>query len=166
MTAEHPREKQRCQAQTRAGRPCRAWALRALPPDSPPLCRAHAPQPPAVAPRAEEAQPGGLYALHFCPEEVAALQAALQEADASAPLAGEVDTARIMLRRLLGHLARLGEPSTGELVALAPLVLGATRTIAHLLKDERVLQEAGEDPLQAAISAALDALGEEWGVEL
>lgn len=61
-------------------------------------------------------------------------------------LMGEVATVRVALMRLLRRLGQSGEPATGDLVRLMPLVLECARTVASLLRDRQVLQGHAEIP--------------------
>jgi hypothetical protein len=133
--------KRPCTATTRAGRPCRAWAVRG---SDPPRCAAH-----ATAAGSSHAS----HALALCRDELA-----------HPTLDGEITIARDMLRRLVETL-RDGT-SGGELVQLAQTCFAGTRTVAGLLRDKRALSGGAADGLMGAIGQALDELSTEWGVDL
>ena len=166
---------QRCAEVTKAGSPCRAWAMaESVALYGRPLCRAHAAageRKDVMAPAlAGELVPEGswagahgrrqLYGVYFDEEEVAALEALADEPGDAGTLTAEVEVARVVLRRLL---ALMGEP--GALLETAPAVLLAARTVARLLRDRQALGASGDE--QGRIMAeALDIVSEEWGVDL
>lgn len=159
-----PIAKKRCLALTRQGNPCRNWAMQGSEERcGRPLCRAHTIT--ALTP-ADGDIPWHLYAAYFSVEERAALKQVLDTLAGEESLSGEIEAARIMLRRLFAHMASLGELTTDQIVRLAPLVLFNTRTIARLLKDKQLLRQGEPDGSQAIFDKALDMISEEWGVEL
>jgi hypothetical protein len=151
--------KRPCSATTRAGRPCRAWAVRG---SDPPRCAAHG---------RTAASSQAAYELALCPDELAyptlngeIAYPALNDELTCPALNGEIAIARDMLRRLVEAL-RDGTPS-GELVQLAQTCFAGTRTVAGLLRDKRALSGGAADGLMGAIGQALDELSTEWGVDL
>lgn len=138
----------RCEATTRAGAQCRAWAKRGGT-----LCVAH-----RKGCEVGQTVPEGLvvYEPLFTDGELAAIEAHYDRLSVK----GEVAAARIVARRLLGAMGA-GE----KLARFAPLVLEALRTVAMLMETEKGLEPEQADAM-AAIAQALDELGEEWGVEL
>lgn len=172
-------QKRRCEAMTAAGKPCRAWAQREGPAANGRwLCRAHATQAEAAVAALEESAlgellPAGtwagafgrrdLYGIFFTPDEVAALESAAATLEGRPPgesLTAEVEVARVVLRRLLAEMQASADP-----VFIAPRVLEAARTVAHLLRDMQALGIDGADMMRA-LDGALDILSEEWDVEL
>jgi hypothetical protein len=73
---------------------------------------------------------------------------------------------RVALRRLLADFGPPGRARSGRaLESRALLLFRGAETVAQLLLHQRALQ-AGDDGLHPAIEAALDALGEEFGIPL
>jgi hypothetical protein len=143
-------ENQRCSQRTQSGRPCNAWAVRG---SDPPACAVHA------------RQSHGFYAGALEPEELADLVA--HGGDLS--LDDEITCARVALRRVLAALGAPGDEkglSASEFARLASLAFQGTRTISRLLRDQRTQSGDAADGINGAISAALDELSVEWGVEL
>ncbi len=148
----------RCSATTRAGRPCRAWAIL----DSqPPLCAAHSGRiKGAGAPIGNQnARKHGFYSRQFTNRELADLVAAGDDI----ALSDEIAVNRILLQRLL---AALETADAETLVTIAPLILSSTRAIGRLLRDQRALSGEAADGIAGALAQALDELGTEWGIEL
>ena len=186
-------QKRRCQGLTKAGRPCRGWALREGPnPEGRWLCRRH-----AEAARQEAVEvieglqevvgrpaqggtvvPAGswagafegrqLYGVFFDEEEVAALEAVAtggtDAAQLAESLAAEIEVVRVVLRRLLAEVAE-----AGDLLKLTPLMLESARTVAGLLRDKQVLQELAAQSgnhLGFDWDEVLDILNEKYEAEL
>ena len=167
----------RCQALTRAGRACRAWAQKGSRERyGRPLCYVHAQSEGAGT----DLQPAGdaapteaelrlhdhpwraLYGDAFFPAELAALDILADSAEGLSPTA-EIEAARVLLRRLLAFMATA---PPAESARLAPSALDAMRTIGRLMRDKQALAAGKEDQWQVAIFEVLDELGEEWGIEL
>lgn len=125
--------KQRCTALTNAGRPCQAWAVRGT---DPPRCAAHG----GVEPADEE-----------------------EEQDPREALEQEIYAVRRVLWMLLDHLDEDPELGLQELAFIAPMMLDTTRTVAHLLRDQRALSGETAEGISGAIGQALDELAVEWG---
>lgn len=125
--------KKRCTAVTNAGRPCQAWAVHGT---EPPRCAAHG----GVEPTDEEEA--------YDPEE------ALEQ---------EIYAVRRLLWMLLDHLDEDPELGLHELSRIAPMLLDTTRTVAHLLRDQRALSGETAEGITGAIGQALDELAVEWG---
>jgi hypothetical protein len=128
-----------------------------------PLCRAHIP---GHGVDAVEIVPWHLYAPYFTPAEQAALHHLLHTLAREDALTGEIQTARVMLLRLLAHIAALGELTTGQIVRLTPLVLQTAEAIARLLKAQQALNQGGPDPSELILDDALRQLSDLWDVDL
>jgi hypothetical protein len=159
----------RCSQTTRQGEPCRAWAVRDT---DPPLCSAHADRDAGAGPPPgnQNRRTHGLYAKPITDEELARIAAG-----AGTPtLDVELLCARIALSRVMDLLidGRTCGPGAadltpGDYVKLTNLAFQGTRTIARLLRDNHALaQSTGGDALSHAIDETLDALSEEWGIDL
>jgi hypothetical protein len=158
-------ESHKCSYTTRAGAPCRSWAI---PGTDPPACSAHAGRNVGAGapPGNQNRRTHGFYAVALTRQELADLVAYAGDTT----LDGEIACARVALRRVLNLLLSAGpEGSTlspqeyGRLVALS---LQATRTVARLLCIKRDLGDFAGDGPAALISSVLDELSAEWGVEL
>ena len=164
-----PARNVRCSQITRAGKPCKAWAL---PNTDPPLCFAHSGQ--AGAPPANQnAAQHGFYSSVLRPEELADLVTYADDLS----LDDEIACARVALRRILtllnaDSLATFEDPdqkttlSTEDYCRLAGLALQGVRTIARLLRDKRALSGDAADGLVGAIGTALTEIGTELGIDL
>ncbi|NLF66102.1 MAG: hypothetical protein GX579_16035 [Chloroflexi bacterium] len=155
----------RCLARTKAGEPCRNWAL----PDSQaqfglPLCAAHARR--AAKAGHPKSAAIRLYGDYFAPADLVALSAFLDEASGQLSLAPEIDTARVLLRHLLAHISAQPPQDSAETARLTHLILDNLRTIARLVRDHHAITPPGPDPFMATLGIALDQLGEEWSVKL
>jgi hypothetical protein len=163
----------RCVATRIDGRACRAWAVRG---SDPPLCSSHAgrartddvarpdrlPGPAAAEPGETLEQDTRAPRLEEAPqlEEIALLvNLALDDS-----LEDEVAASRIAVQRVMEELRE--ELSPAEFARLAGLVFRGSDTIARLLRAQRELSGETADGMAGAISEALDALGDELGVEL
>jgi hypothetical protein len=179
--------KVRCTHLTKAGRPCRGWAVRG---SDPPSCASHlgarrsrevsaqesAPEQAGSSdPGAGEQVPAdrlptvpgepveSFYTPALSRQELDDLVAYATEMT----LGGEIACARAALRRTLEFLSQgQGAVSESHYLRAVGLVLQGTRTIAQLLRDQQALGGSVSDQLQAIFDAALDELSEEWGVEL
>ena len=179
-------DKVRCTHLTRAGRPCRGWAVRG---SDPPTCPSHfaaptpddAPErvcsgPPAVSdltcspPSDSEQATAGLadsVESFYTPALSRRELADLVTYAAEMTLADEIACARAAVRRTLEFLSQGPDVvSESNYLRAVGLVHQGTRTIARLLRDQESLGGSVSDQLQAILYAALDELGEEWGVEL
>ncbi len=141
----------RCTHLTKAGRPCKAWAVRG---SNPPACISHL--------SSASAEPG-FYSRTLTDEELADL---VRHA-AELTLDEEIACTRIAVRRTLEFLSE-GRGALSEAVFLraAGLVFQGARTIARLLRDQQALLGGSTDQMKAVFDTALDALSAEWGVEL
>ena len=128
--------KQRCTALTNAGRACQAWAVRGT---DPPRCAAHG----GLGPAGDD-----------------------QPHDPHEALEQEIRATRRILWLLLDRLDENPEPGLQELARIAPLMLKTTRTVAHLLRDQRALSGATAEGISGAIGQALDELAVEWGINI
>lgn len=145
-----------CTAQTKAGQPCRAFAL----PGSD-LCAAHSGRKgKAGAPLGNSnARTHGFYDTELTDQELADLVIHA----ANSTLDDEIALARVALRRLMNYLDKKRELPPNEMAAIAPHVFGGARSVARLLRDRRALSGDAADGLLGAIATALDELGSEWG---
>jgi hypothetical protein len=145
---------------TKAGTPCRAWAIKG---SEPPLCASH-------ARLAREGAPGGnqesrrpaFYSPTLSEGELADLVAYADDMT----LDDEIACTRVLVRRLMAIIEADGDLSASEQARLAGLALQGTRTVARLLRDKRALSGDAAEGLAGAIGQALDELSVEWGVEL
>lgn len=155
--------KVRCSAVTKAGKPCRAWAIVG---SNPPLCSAHSGRNVGAGapPGNQNARRHGFYSQRLTPEEIAALVSLAENHS----LDDEIAVARIYLKRLLEYLEHedFQQLSVEDMAALGPLVLKSTTTIAALLKTQRALSGEAADGISGAIAQALAELGNEWGIDL
>ena len=139
----------RCTATTKAGIPCRAWAVKGT---QPPRCAAHGGgRRPAGAPRGNQtAREHGAY---FDAD-------LLSIEDVLADLA-------IKQRWLSDYIeTHIGEISTRELISLLKLHGQNASRLGRLLRDKRALSGEAADGIAGAIAQALDELSTELGVEL
>lgn len=155
---------QRCTATTKNGQQCQAYAVRR---SSPPLCSVHLKKNEgAGAPVGNQnARKHGFYGSQFSAEELSDLVEQAQDRT----LGDEIALARVVLRRLMKFLDSDGGDegvSLEQVRAIAPVALAGTRTVARLLKDAQALSKGTGDGVSDAIAAALDELGDEWGVKL
>jgi hypothetical protein len=141
----------RCTHVTRAGRPCKGWAVRG---SDPPACISHL--------SSASAEPG-FYSRSLTDEELVAL---VRHA-ADLTLDEEIACTRIAVRRTLEFLNRPGDLlSQGDFLRAAGLVFQGARTIARLLREQQALTGGADSRLEAIFDAALDGLSEDWGIEL
>ena len=138
----------RCSCITRAGRPCRAWAVRG---SDPPVCAAH-----AGLTAGAGAPPGNQNRL-------------VQGFYSPDPTAVTVDQA---IAGLVHKLQRLDELIAREdldpelLVRLTTLYGQGSSRLARMLRDRRALSGDAAAGVVEAIAVALDELSSLWGVEL
>ncbi len=141
----------RCTHVTRAGRPCKGWAVRG---SDPPACISHL--------SSVSAEPG-FYSRTLTDEELVAL---VRHA-ADLTLDEEIACTRIAVRRTLEFLSQgQGTLSEANYLRAAGLVFQGARTIARLLRDQEALLGGSADRMKAIFDTALDALSAEWEVEL
>ena len=144
-------DRARCTHITKAGRPCKGWAVRG---SDPPACSSHL----SAAP----AEPG-FYGGTLTEEELADL---VRHA-ADLTLDEEIACTRIAVRRTLEFLSEgRGSLSESDYLRAAGLVFQGARTIARLMRDQQALLGESADRMKAVFDTALDALSAEWGVEL
>ena len=143
-----------CSTTTRAGNPCKAWAIADT---DPPLCAAHVPRtkaPPTVH---------GFYSSAVEPDELAALV----HFSGDMTLDDEIGVARVALRRALAALSA-PEPNDSRTFVLsdfgrlAAVVFVGTSTVARLLRARRALSGDAADGIAGALAQALDELSTEW----
>lgn len=152
---------QRCTATTKNGQQCQAYAVRG---SSPLLCSAHSKRNSgAGAPVGNQnAVKHGFYSGQFSAEELSDLVSQAQDRS----LDDEIGLARVVLRRLMKYLDSGEALNVEQIRAIAPVALAGTRTVARLLKDAQALSKGTGDGVADAIAAALDELGDEWGIKL
>jgi hypothetical protein len=168
----HSPQSTRCTHTTKAGTPCRAWAIKG---SDPPVCSAHAGRNAGAGPPEsnQNARTHGFYSSALDPTELADLAAY----SPNMSLDDEIACARVALRRLLqmldaSHIAPFEDPTDAQPLTrddyarLMGLALQATRTIARLLRDKRALSGDAADGIAGAIGSALDELTSLWGVQL
>lgn len=76
----------------------------------------------------------------------------------------EIDAVRRLLWRLRDQLNDDPDLSVQEMAVIAPMMLDAARTMAHLLRDQRALRGDTVEGIAGAIGRALDELAVEWGL--
>ncbi|NIV33212.1 MAG: hypothetical protein GWN58_28330 [Anaerolineae bacterium] len=166
------RTKVPCSFTTKAGRPCRAWAVRG---SDPPACSSHSGENrrgkagrtagdgyllPEVY---EEMLEPGFYDQALSEEELADL--VIYAAEQS--LEDEIACTRTAVRRTLAYLQeRSGSMSESEFLQATGLLFQGARTIARLLREQHALTGGEDSRLQAIIDAALDGLSEDLGIQL
>ncbi|MEW5986946.1 MAG: hypothetical protein AB1791_09965 [Chloroflexota bacterium] len=155
------RRQVKCSHLTRAGMPCQRWATVG---SEPPACPSHGANRRSNQARPDNQNPRkrGFYGRVLTVQELADL---VDHANQMS-LEDEIALARVALHRVLAHLKENPNLATAELTNLLALAFRGTRTVAHLLRDQRALTGAAADGLLGAIAQALDELGTEWGVEL
>jgi hypothetical protein len=151
--------KRKCTATTKAGRPCRAWAVHGT---NPPRCQAHANLSDVGASGSAAEEEPSFYQRQLTSKEVADLVAHAGEGT----LTDEIAINRIILRRLLTVLRENEALTMQDLTNVAPLVFRGTRAVARLLRQERALSGEAADGIAGAIGKALDELSTEIGLEL
>jgi hypothetical protein len=164
----------RCGEVTAAGRPCRAYATQG---SDPPLCASHAGRTPGAGPppNNRNAATHGFYSKVYLPTEIADLL----RYTGDMTLDDEIACARVALRRVMELLTRAqrdpehagdstkpGGMEIHDYAELAGLVLQATRTIGHLMRERRAVSGEAADSMVSALAQVIDGLATEWGVEL
>lgn len=148
-------QKRRCAANTKAGRPCSAWAMAGSD-----YCRVHRMDlAPTGAPDGQHARQG-LYSRFLKPDDVVAL--ALVGADVT--LDDEIAFTRAVIRRLAGLMETAA--SIEDACRLANTLFQGTGRVANLLRTQQALSKETADGVTGAIAKALDELGSEWGIRL
>jgi len=187
--------KVRCTQMTKAGRPCRRWAVRG---SDPPTCSSHLravsegdalKQAPSTGPSTCSGGTSGCLLRSpsesegVCPRSSGGVGAGeegfyspMLSADeladlvdhvAELTLADEIACTRAAVRRTLEFLGQgRGSVSESDYLRAAGLVFQGARTMARLLRDQQALLGDSTDRLTAIFDAALDELSEEWGIEL
>lgn len=151
--------KRRCTATTKAGNPCRAWAVHGT---NPPRCPAHANLLNKGPSEGASERDLSFYHRQLSSKEAADLMAHADDGT----LTDEIAINRIMLRRLLTVLQNNEALTMHDLTNIAPLVFRGTRSVARLLREERALSGEAADGIAGAIGKALDELSNELGLEL
>ena len=159
--------KLRCTQLTRAGRPCRRWAVRG---SDPPTCYSHLrgvsggdALEEVCDDRGQRTGDEGFYSSMLSPDELGDLVAYAAELT----LADEIACTRVAVRRTLEFLSQgRGSLSESDYLRAAGFVFQGARTMARLLRDQQALLGDSTDRLTAIFDAALDGLSEEWGIEL
>lgn len=102
-----------------------------------------------------------LYRAFYDQSETAALLGMTDPAS----LAGEVATARIIIRRLLAYLTHENEAPADLLLRIAEMIFKGTGAVAHLVRDQTAGSVADDEAaFIAARNQALEELAEEWGL--
>ena len=143
---------------------CRAWAIR----DSdPPRCSAHTPGKVGAPPGNRNNLTHGFYASTLDPDDLAVLD----EGAIDTSLDEEIFIVRLALRRmqLMIVTGTTPGPSPQRLDAhdyarFIGLTFQGTNTLSRLLRVRHDLP--GNDRFMQVMDEALDALSEEWGIEL
>ena len=178
-----------CSFTTRAGRACRAWAVRG---SDPPACSSHLRANPdlyaaeqACSGRFRASRRGGkgetagasylwagagedvpeasFYDLALSDEEFADLANFAAELS----LEAEIACTRRALRHTLEFLQeRSGSMSEAEYLRATGLLFQGAHTVARLLREQRALTGGEDNRLKAIIDAALDGLSEDLGIQL
>jgi hypothetical protein len=158
----------RCTASRIDGESCRAWAVRG---SEPPLCNVHGGA--GEASDKVESEASDALVSTSAKNDAARRErkgADLEEVATLVSLAlddgleDEVAASRIAVQRVMEELRE--ELSPAEFARLAGLVFRGSDTIARLLRAQRELSGDSAEGIAGAIAEALDALGDEWGVEL
>jgi hypothetical protein len=146
----------RCTAKTKAGTPCKAWAVRG---SDPPRCAAHGG---SLAGRQVGAPPGNqnavTHGLYAAPEEPPATIEGI-----IADLARKQAALSVYIDGLLTAEADLDLDDVARLLKIHGM--NASR-LGRLLRDQRALSGDAADGIAGAIAQALDELSTELGVEL
>ncbi len=151
------KNKQQCQAQTKRGTRCRAWAIRGTE-----RCSAHSQRNKgAGAPKHNQnAVKHGFYGRFLTDEEIVDLITITEKS-----IDDELALVRVTLQRLLSYLSD-PDVTAEDATKIAPMVFTGARTVAQLLRSNRALSGDAADGIAGAIAQALDEIGTELGIEL
>ena len=143
---------------------CRAWAMRN---SDPPLCASHVPGLPGAPFGNRNALTHGFYASALHPDDLKELD----EAAYDTTLNDEIIVLRIALRRLqrmvLTGLTPDPDPQrldAQDYARFIGLIFQGINTLSRLLRVRHDLP--GNDRWEEIVNWTLDALSEEWGIEL
>lgn len=123
-----------CSATTRAGNPCKAWAIHN---SNPPLCSAHSGRA-GAPPGNQNRYTHGFYSQSFKATEVADLVAHAT----NTTLEDELAVTRVLVQRYMAFLNR-EEAKVYDYSSIAPHVFAGVRTIALLLRQIENQQSGG-----------------------
>lgn len=159
-TSNLPPPSRRCQAVTQSGKQCKAYAIH-----NESFCSVHAGRNTAGgAPEGNSnATKHGFYSGAFSNDELAQLVAYADDLT----LDDEIGAARVTNARLLLYTMQNADGLDAD--TLSRLVVAQMRglkTVADLLRAKRAVSGEAGDGIAGAIAAALDELGNEWGIEL
>ena len=148
--------KTHCTATTRAGTPCRAWAV---PGSRPPRCAAHggATTPPGAPPGNKNAQTHGFYSA------TSGLDAATPNIDA---IIADLYARQQALSDYLTAAHDDEETTIEKLIPVFTLHAQNASRLGRLLRDKRALTGEAADGIAGAIAQALDELSTELGTPL
>jgi hypothetical protein len=153
--------KRKCSALTKAGTPCRAWAV---PGTDPPLCAAHNGKPGGPPPGNTNALTHGLYAAGQ-PCEVPPAGWGQSIDDVIQDLAAKQARLSAYIDTLLDGRGE-ARPRPEDVTRLMALHAQTASRLGRLLRDRAALSGSRDADLQAGIDAALDDLGRELGIDL
>jgi hypothetical protein len=152
-----------CSHTTKAGNPCRAWAVEGT---DPPACSAHAGRNVGAGgpPANQNARTHGFYGRILSQQELADLVSYASDMS----LDDEISCVRVALRRALEFVRDDSQRLDHDTFLRAlGLIFHGARAVAYLVRlRQELAAAAGHDPFLDIIDQALDALGEEWGIEL
>jgi hypothetical protein len=152
-----------CSHTTKAGNPCRAWAVEGT---DPPACSAHAGRNVGAGgpPANQNARTHGFYGRILSQQELADLVSYASDMS----LDDEISCTRVALRRALEFVRDDSQRLDHDTFLRAlGLIFHGARAVAYLVRlRQELAAAAGHDPFLDIIDQALDALGEEWGIEL
>lgn len=151
--------KTKCTAQTKSGRPCRAWAMHNT---EPPLCAVHggATLPPGAPQGNSNARTHGFYADTNIPNAPLSLPAIIHN------LAEKQQEISDYLDDCLAPESKQERPKLTELVSVFELHARNASRLGRLLRDERALSGEASDGIAGAIAQALDELSTILGTPL
>jgi hypothetical protein len=141
--------KTRCTATTRAGRPCRAWAVAGT---DPPRCAPHGggARPVGAPPNNRNAEKHGMYGASH----------AVSVGNLSADLADRLGRFGDSIEE------RAAELTLDQLARLLDTYSQAISRLARIRRLEQQLHGAGGDELARAVDWTLDTLSEQWDLQL
>jgi hypothetical protein len=152
--------KTRCTATTRAGRPCRAWAVAGT---DPPRCAPHGggARPVGAPPNNRNAEKHGMYSVST-PERsgVGSGSHAVSVGNLSADLADRLGRFGDSIEE------RAAELTLDQLARLLDTYSQAIGRLARIRRLEQQLHGAGGDELARAVDWTLDTLSEQWDLQL